>query len=547
MMSTHTSNNALALARQWRPRDFQSVIGQEACCTALTNALDTGRLHHAYLFTGTRGVGKTTLARILAKCLNCEAGVSSKPCGVCSICQAVDEGRFVDLLEIDAASRTKVEDMRGLLDNVQYSPTEGRFKIYLIDEVHMLSGSSFNALLKTLEEPPPHVKFLLATTDPQKLPVTVLSRCVQFHLKPVALDTIIDRVEMIVRHEKVEYEREALCVLAQAAEGSVRDALSLLDQALAYGNGYLRFDDMREMLGLSTIDSLIAIMQAVTLSSASRVLHELNELQRLAKTDPDFSAVLTELLTLMHHIAIAQQAPEALPDDLVGHQAILALAAEIPTQALQLYYQIALMGRKDLPYAPDPKMGLQMILLRMVAFRPLGVVEAAELKPVAKLASESVLVAPVPIPVSIPLPDKEEIQHTNSDTGTQMIEVEMPSWNTLVPQLKLSGLVKALADHCVLTEWSPTLIRLTLEPSQKPLWNKRNETQLQEALSRYLGATVGLRIICGITQKETPAHQHQRELHEGQQAACTMIENDPHVQDMIKRLNAKIEQVTVTP
>ena len=367
--------NTLALARRLRPKNFQSVIGQEAACRALSNALDTGRMHHAYLLTGTRGVGKTTLARILAKCLNCEQGVSSTPCGSCSNCQDIEQGRFVDLLEIDAASRTKVEDMRGLLDNVQYVPTKGRFKIYLIDEVHMLSGHSFNALLKTLEEPPAHVKFLLATTDPQKLPITVISRCLQFHLQPVSVEMISQYIEQILNQEKALYEPEALQLLGRAAAGSVRDALSLLDQVLAYGNGQVKTEDVRGILGLSRAGCLIALVRAVAAGNAVRVLHEINEIKRLAKTDPDFNSVLTELLTLLHHIAIAQHAPEALEEGLAEQAAIIELANQIPSEALQLYYQIALMGRKDLPYAPDPKMGFEMVLLRMVAFRPVQVAE----------------------------------------------------------------------------------------------------------------------------------------------------------------------------
>lgn len=518
----------MALARLWRPKDFQSVIGQNTSCEALTHALDTGRVHHAYLFTGTRGVGKTTLARILAKCLNCEEGISSKPCGQCFACKAMDEGHCVDVLEIDAASRTKVEDMRELLDNVQYVPTRSRFKIYLIDEVHMLSGHSFNALLKTLEEPPAHVKFLLATTDPQKLPVTVLSRCLQFHLHPVSLDNIVLQLERIVSHEKVEYELRALHLLAKAADGSVRDALSLLDQALAYTAGHLKMDGVQEMLGISRVSSLIALLRAVVEGQAAQVLHHIHELKRLSKTDVDFSNVLTELLTLIHQIAIAQHAPEALEEGLQAYEEIIDLAKVISTEALQLYYQIGLMGRKDLPYAPFPQMGFEMVLLRMVAFRPMKVLtETVDiLEPVEARQPEC---KPEPVTVSL----------VNS--------VEMPNWSTVVAELKLSGLVKALADHCTLSEWSENVVHLILEISQKPLLNKRNEALLQEALSQYVGHPVGLKVTVGRVVKETPAHQNQRKIREGQEAAHAAIENDPNVQEMIQRFNATIESVNVLP
>lgn len=537
-MNAMSTSNTLALARHWRPRDFQDVIGQEPCCQALTHALDTGRLHHAYLFTGTRGVGKTTLARILAKCLNCEEGVSSKPCLSCAHCRAVDAGHFVDLLEIDAASRTKVEDMRELLDNVQYLPTRGRFKIYLIDEVHMLSGHSFNALLKTLEEPPAHVKFLLATTDPQKLPLTVLSRCLQFHLHPVSVELIVNHLECIAQHEQASYEHSALRLLGQAAAGSVRDALSLLDQALAYSHGSLKHDSIRAMLGLSRVGCLITLMHAVCEGNAARVLHEIHELKRLAKTDPDFSIVLTELLSLLHHIGIAQLAPEALEEGLEEYEAVKALAASISTETLQLYYQIALMGRKDLPYAPDPQMGFEMILLRMVAFRPLKVAPVVTVSTPEKVES--------PEPEYVLKPMSTFVSEPEPTLEPESV-CEIPDWNKVVVQLKLTGLVKALADHCTLAEWSNTFVRLVLELSQKPLLNKRNEEQLQAALSRYIGHTVGLQITVGTPLKETPALQHQRKVHEGQQAAQLAIENDPEVQAMVRRFNAKIEAVHVLP
>jgi DNA polymerase-3 subunit gamma/tau len=329
----------IALARRYRPRTFETMVGQEVTLRALSNALETKRLHHAYLFTGTRGVGKTTVARILAKCLNCEKGITSTPCGQCSACQAIDKGAFVDLIEVDAASRTKVEDTRELLDNVQYLPTCGRFKIYLIDEVHMLSGHSFNALLKTLEEPPSHVKFLLATTDPQKLPVTVLSRCLQFHLWRIPTNKIAEYLANILQQEGVSFEKEALQELSRSADGSLRDALSLLDQALAYGNGHIETMAVRTLLGLTERERLVALLEAVVRGDGRGVLNEIN---LLAESVPDFAELLTEFQEMIHQVVIAQSVPEALDENIGGLEAIINLATKISAEELQLYYQITL-------------------------------------------------------------------------------------------------------------------------------------------------------------------------------------------------------------
>ncbi len=355
------------LARKWRPRSFKELVGQTHVLQALVNALDQDRLHHAYLFTGTRGVGKTTIARIFAKCLNCEQGVSSTPCGQCTTCKEVDEGRFVDLLEVDAASRTKVEDTRELLDNVQYAPTRGRYKVYLIDEVHMLSAHSFNALLKTLEEPPPHIKFLLATTDPQKLPVTVLSRCLQFSLKNMTPQRIVGHLENILQQEQVFAESAALWQLARAADGSMRDALSLTDQAIAFGNGRVSEAEVGAMLG--TIDQGQVMKMVLALSSANAA-HILRCVAALAEHSPDYLAVLDDMLALLHRIAIAQAVPEAVDNSQGDREQVLELAGAMTAEDVQLYYQIGLVGKKDLPLAPDPRSGFEMALLRMLAFRP---------------------------------------------------------------------------------------------------------------------------------------------------------------------------------
>ncbi|MBP8290752.1 MAG: DNA polymerase III subunit gamma/tau, partial [Chromatiaceae bacterium] len=355
------------LARKWRPRSFADMVGQAHVVRALGNALDQDRLHHAYLFTGTRGVGKTTLARILAKALNCEVGVSSTPCCQCPSCREIDEGRFVDLLEVDAASRTRVDQTRELLDNVPFAPVKGRFKVYLIDEVHMFSTSSFNALLKTLEEPPPHVKFLLATTDPQKVPVTVLSRCLQFNLKRLVPEEISAQLAHILTVEGLPYEDQALALLARAADGSMRDGLSLLDQAIAFGGGRVGADDIRAMLGTVGRDMSLNLLSALASRDGARLLEEVGRIHELT---PDFGGLLQELLGFLHRIALFQQVPATLAADDPERETLEALARVLAPEDLQLFYQIALLGQADLPLAPDPRTGMEMVLLRMLAFRP---------------------------------------------------------------------------------------------------------------------------------------------------------------------------------
>ncbi len=400
------------------------MVGQTHVLKALINALDNQRLHHAYLFTGTRGVGKTTIARILAKCLNCETGVSSTPCGECSVCREIDEGRFVDLIEVDAASRTKVEDTRELLDNVQYSPTRGRYKVYLIDEVHMLSSHSFNALLKTLEEPPPHVKFLLATTDPQKLPVTILSRCLQFSLKNMPPERVVEHLTHVLGAENVPFEDDALWLLGRAADGSMRDAMSLTDQAIAFGEGKVLAADVRAMLGTLDHGQVYGVLQAL-LEGDARAL--LEAVRHLAEQGPDWGGVLAEILNVLHRVAIAQALPEAIDNGQGDRERVLALAQALPAEDVQFYYQMGLIGRRDLPLAPDPRSGFEMVLLRMLAFRPadadgaprtplkdLGISKAttdpanspvagaASPAPVAAVAPAPVVAAPVEAPAAPP-------------------------------------------------------------------------------------------------------------------------------------------------
>ncbi|EEC7123395.1 DNA polymerase III subunit gamma/tau [Salmonella enterica] len=356
------------LARKWRPQTFADVVGQEHVLTALANGLSLGRIHHAYLFSGTRGVGKTSIARLLAKGLNCETGITATPCGVCDNCREIEQGRFVDLIEIDAASRTKVEDTRDLLDNVQYAPARGRFKVYLIDEVHMLSRHSFNALLKTLEEPPAHVKFLLATTDPQKLPVTILSRCLQFHLKALDVEQIRHQLEHILNEEHIAHEPRALQLLSRAADGSLRDALSLTDQAIASGDGQVSTQAVSAMLGTLDDDQALSLVEAVVDANGERVMSLINE---AAARGIEWEALLVEMLSLLHRIAMVQLSPAALGSDMVAiEQRMRELARTVPPGDLQLYYQTLLIGRKELPWAPDRRMGVEMTLLRALAFHP---------------------------------------------------------------------------------------------------------------------------------------------------------------------------------
>lgn len=387
------------LARKWRPRFFDEMVGQEHVLRALINALNEGRLHHAYLFTGTRGVGKTTIARILAKCLNCEQGVSARPCGECSSCREIAEGRFVDLIEVDAASRTRVEDTRELLDNVQYAPTRGRFKVYLIDEVHMLSTHSFNALLKTLEEPPEHVKFLLATTDPQKLPVTILSRCLQFSLKNMTPERIVGYLGKVLQAESVPYDEPALWSLGRAAQGSMRDALSLTDQAIAFGEGEVHESQVNSMLGSMDRGRLFRLAEVMAKADASEIL---SETASMAEHSPDYDEILQGLLHIWHRASLAQVVPDAIDNAEGDREAILQLSMAMPAEDLQLCYQIALQGRQDLAMAPEPRQGFEMILLRMLAFRP-----APDVVPELDLASALEKKKPLTAPASKGAPESD--------------------------------------------------------------------------------------------------------------------------------------------
>jgi len=399
------------LARKWRPSNFTELVGQSHVLRALSSALENERLHHAYLFSGTRGVGKTTISRILAKCLNCEKGISSKPCGTCSACNEISEGRFVDLIEVDAASKTQVADTRELLENVQYRPTRGRYKVYLIDEVHMLSTHSFNALLKTLEEPPPHVVFLLATTDPQKLPATVLSRCLQFHLKNMQPEDISNHLAHILDTESIDYQQSALDSLAWSARGSMRDALSLLDQAIAFGDGKVNDNDVREMLGSIDRNHIYRIISALFDHDGATVMSIIEELSQFA---PDYEDILAEMLIVLHRMALIQQIPDVKMATSEREQ-IASLAESIPAEDIQLFYQLALHGRRDLPLAPDRRSGFEMCMLRLMNFRP------ASQKPERKITQESSVARPGVPPVKKP---ESSLPEVKSDTGVTGQSIE---------------------------------------------------------------------------------------------------------------------------
>lgn len=554
------------LARKWRPRNFSEMAGQEHVLRALINALDHNRLHHAYLFTGTRGVGKTTIARIFAKSLNCETGQTSRPCGVCSTCKAIDEGRFVDLIEVDAASRTKVEDTRELLENVQYAPTRGRFKVYLIDEVHMLSASSFNALLKTLEEPPPHIKFLLATTDPQRLPVTVLSRCLQFNLKRLPLEQINAHLQQILRAEGIPSDQASITHITRAADGSMRDALSLLDQAIAYGGGELQEVDVRAMLGTIEGTHIFALANALANCDAQGVL---NSLATIAEHAPDFAEVLNALLSLLHRVALAQLVPQAVDDALGDKQIVMDLAQQLSAEDVQLFYQIGLVGSRDLPFAPDARGGLEMVLLRMLAFRPVAA-QPSQLAPpnirpttspiptpkpttaapsVHKMAddksasqSATLKIAESPTVAYAPM---EQTPSANPIAATNTIEPQ--AWASLVQKLKLDGMARQLASNCVLEQWHGQNVHLALSSAHASLRGAKVEDRLQAALSQYSGQPVKLNFNLGPILQETPALQHDRREHERLQLARAAIDNDPNVKAFKESFNARVIPESVKP
>jgi DNA polymerase-3 subunit gamma/tau len=539
----HTAMSYQVLARKWRPRRFADLVGQTHVTRALINALDHDRLHHAFLFTGTRGVGKTTIARILAKSLNCETGVSSQPCGSCTTCREVDEGRFIDLIEVDAASRTKVDDTRELLDNVQYAPTRGRYKVYLIDEVHMLSGHSFNALLKTLEEPPPHVKFLLATTDPQKLPVTVLSRCLQFHLKRISPELIQGQLEKILTAEGIDIDRTALSLLARSADGSLRDALSLLDQAIAFGGGQVSEAEVRDMLG--TIDNSIidGLLDALANGDAAATLTVIADAHE-RNADPD--QVLDELLRALHEVALRQVVPSTGGGDTDEDPAVRRMADSLVPEDVQLFYQIGLIGRRDLALAPDPQTGLEMVLLRMLAFRP-ATPGSEQPRPTSTPAARPAgTTARAGTPAARPTTVSVTPSHVEASPVARPAETAAP-WGEIVAQLGLSGMARELLQHTVLKELAGERIILVIEPGYANLISKEREQMVRDALSKHYGRTLSLQIESGRPEVETPAREKQRVQAELQQQATEVILNDPHVRALQENFGAKVNTASIRP
>ena len=548
-----------ALARKWRPRRFDQVAGQEHVLRALANALDDGRLHHAYLFSGTRGIGKTTVARILAKCLNCEQGISAEPCGVCDSCRELDEGRFVDLLEVDAASRTKVEDTRELLDNVQYAPTRGRYKIYLIDEVHMLSSHSFNALLKTLEEPPDHVKFLLATTDPQKLPATVLSRCLQFHLRQLPASLINERLLHIAGEEGVAVEPGAAMRLARAAEGSLRDGLSLLDQALAFGEGAARDDEVAAMLGAIERRHVLDVLAALAAGDGEALV---GAVRRMADAAADFDDALAELVATVHTLALAQQVPSVIGDDEPERDRLMGLAGAIAAEDLQLYYQIGINARRDLPYAPDPATGFEMALLRMHAFRP---AETAPQVPAGGAAaadggatgSQQPAAGPAAGGQGAPAAGGEGAGASAAGVAPVAGEIveadgaqpappaaapgdEAARWAEIVRGL--DGPLRMLAAHCEWAGREGQRVTLRLDEAHAYLDNPERRERLEAALGEAIGEAIALRIDTGPTAW-TPAMAERQQAQQRQADAEQALAEDPGLQSLCQAFDGQLHGV----
>ena len=593
------------LARKWRPKSFSEMAGQEHVLQALINALDNDRLHHAYLFTGTRGVGKTTIGRILSKCLNCEKGVSSVPCGECSSCTEIDAGRFIDLIEVDAASRTGVDDMRDLLDNVQYAPSRGRFKIYLIDEIHMLSKSSFAALLKTLEEPPPHVKFLFATTDPQKLPITVLSRCLQFNLKNLSAERITEHLKYVLGEEKVPFEEAGLWSLGRAADGSMRDALSLTDQAVGHGGGSITESDVISMLGTIERHFVVDICIAMASQNGEKLLSSVGQ---MAEHSPDYDAALGDVLSIWHQVAILQTVPEALNRGISHFDELANLAETVSREDVQLFYQICLLGRKDLPLAPEQRAGFEMVMLRAMAFRPAENGRPVPLKspppeveqpakkpepaPTADVSHHSAGIAykdpndsldadatveenklketlealdidllNVEPAVEITNDDKVELLADNVteldksiSADSQVCEgVNKVSLNEFLPshwievrrQLKIGASLGEIASHCLFTARVDDVLQFIIDDQENSLFDASHQESLGVALSDYFDHPLTVSINSGVAKDETPRAANIRENNERKAAAVERLNADPSVMQFKQLFNGGLDEQSV--
>jgi DNA polymerase-3 subunit gamma/tau len=529
------------LARKWRPKTFAQLVGQENVVRALGNALSQNRLHHAYLFTGTRGVGKTTIARIFAKSLNCLAGISATPCGECSACREIDSGRFVDLIELDAASNTQVDNMRDLLEGALYAPTNARFKVYIIDEVHMLSKSAFNAMLKTLEEPPAHVKFILATTDPQKIPVTVLSRCLQFNLKQLPPALITSHLQYVLEQEKIEFELGALSLVARAAQGSMRDALSLMDQAIAFSFGKIEEAAMRSMLGAIDQGYLFDLLLALRQKNGAALLEIADN---MAVRSIAFEAALQDMATLLHRIALAQTVPQAIADDEPERVRLLDLSQAFTPEEVQLFYQIVIHGRAEIDLAPDEYAGFTMTLLRMLAFAP-----SRGGLPAAQLAAQ-----PVAQPVQTPSqPDPIPVRALTVKAPPAIVSAyarktdAAPDWLQLSAQLNVQAMAQQLAKHCVLDSVSDSQVDLRLAQEHKHLQTKMATDNLQTALSDYFGRPIKLSIVLGKIAVATPAKIEHQTQQIRQNMASDSIAQDVFVRDAQSVLDASLTPESIKP
>jgi len=549
-----------ALARKWRPKSFAELKGQNFVATALSNALERNQLHHAYLFTGTRGVGKTTIARIFAKCLNCEQGIVAEPCNQCSNCCDIDAGRFLDLIEVDAASKTKVEETRELLDNVLYAPAQGRYKIYLIDEVHMLSGHSFNALLKTLEEPPEHVKFILATTDPERIPITVLSRCLKFNLRALSQDELCEQLKLILQADNTSFDEQALALLAQEAKGSMRDALSLLEQAMSFGQGAVESSSVQIMLGMQFQQHIPCLLEAIFQRNVDAALAVIEKIALLAPVYENVLEAISEALYALSLQSLAKQSVHIRAVD----ENILALTAPEP-EVLQLLYQIAIMGKKDLSYAPNGRVGFEMTLLRMIAFLPvknssesLAPIRQA---PISETSQKSVAQNSIPqkqSPSSEKYSKKQEVNAPSIPQQSATLENSSkppivpisagatPNWIDVVQALPLVGLTKILLKHCAVISWEPKKIQLVLDSEQEACLNDSRQAQIQKALSDYVGHTIKLDIICGTHQATelTPMKQAESEHQKAQDNARNLLTQDEKVQSLLDTFGATIEKIS---
>jgi len=523
------------LARKWRPKSFAELVGQEHVVRALSNALEQGRLHHAYLFTGTRGVGKTTLARILARCLNCETGVTATPCGVCPSCQQIEAGRFVDLIEIDAASYTGVDNMREILENAQYAPTSGRYKVYIIDEVHMLSKNAFNAMLKTLEEPPAHVVFILATTDPQKVPVTVLSRCLQFNLKQMPPGHVAGHLRSVLEREGIPFEAGALNLLARAAAGSMRDALSLTDQAIAYGSGEVHEKQTRDMLGTVDQSYLFPLLEALTEADGSRLMREA---EAISERSLSFDAALQDLALLLQQIALSQAVPDAIAEDVPDRDRLLALAGCIDAETVQLYYHIATLGRRDRELAPDEYAGFSITLLRMLAFAPGK--EQAQPGQSAPMRTPAQRPAPRNAPETPrPAEAEPETPAARPDSPAQSADFD-GDWFAL--SRRLTGGVKQLAALCELAEHGPSLLKLRLPGDKKSLLDSLGD-KLKAALRELIGPAARIEFELGETSGAAPAEIVAQQKAFRQSEAEAAVMDDPFVQTLVRDFDATVTNI----